>query len=285
MKPLQFTIPVVPDKTVIVKEDVLPRFYPHLHRHDEAQLVWIIKGSGSLLVETKIHSFESDDIFLLAPNQAHLFNSIETEEGIHSLSIFFNLHGPLSYLFKLPELQKLQGFVKGSKFGLRITETSATEVKEAMKKVSTSSEIELFLQFIKLLHILSKSESKPLAESVNQKTLSEGEGLRMSRVYDFVLRNFRKDIPLEQVSDIAHLTPQAFCRYFKKHTGVTFVTFLNELRVNEAQKQLVEGSFESITEVAYSSGFNSITNFNRVFKRMLGFAPKEYLFNYQKNLG
>jgi len=274
LKPLQFTIPVVPDKTVIVKEDILPRFYPHLHRHNEAQLVWILKGSGSLLVETKIHSFEPNDIFLIAPNQAHLFNSVESDEGIHSLSIFYNPDGPLSYLFKLPELQKLYAFNKGSRFGFKVSEPHVSEVKEAMKKVSSSSEVEL----------LSKSELRPLSESVNQ-TLSEGEGLRMGKVYDFVLKNFRKDIPLEQVSDIANLTPQAFCRYFKKHTEVTFVTFLNELRINEAQKILIEGSFESITEVAYNSGFNSITNFNRVFKRMLGIAPKEYLYNYQKNLG
>jgi AraC-like DNA-binding protein len=165
-----------------------------------------------------------------------------------------------------------------------VSEPHVSEVKEAMKKVSSSSEVELFLHFIKLLQSLSKSELRPLSESVNQ-TLSEGEGLRMGKVYDFVLKNFRKDIPLEQVSDIANLTPQAFCRYFKKHTGVTFVTFLNELRISEAQKKLIDGSFESITEVAYNSGFNSITNFNRVFKRMLGTAPKEYLYNYQKNLG
>jgi AraC-like DNA-binding protein len=284
VKPLQFTIPVVPDKTVIVKEDILPRFYPHLHRHNEAQLVWILKGSGSLLVETKIHSFEANDIFLIAPNQAHLFNSVESDEGIHSLSIFYNPDGPLSYLFKLPELQKLYAFNKGSRFGFKVSEPHVSEVKEAMKKVSSSSEVELFLHFIKLLQSLSKSELRPLSESVNQ-TLSEGEGLRMGKVYDFVLKNFRKDIPLEQVSDIANLTPQAFCRYFKKHTGVTFVTFLNELRISEAQKKLIDGSFESITEVAYNSGFNSITNFNRVFKRMLGTAPKEYLYNYQKNLG
>jgi AraC-like DNA-binding protein len=80
------------------------------------------------------------------------------------------------------------------------------------------------------------------------------------------------------------MTPQAFCRYFKKHTGHTFVTFLNEMRINEACKKLANGRCDSISNVAYTSGFNSITNFNRVFKSVTGNSPREYLESYRSNV-
>src|SRR3546814_14519119 len=76
MRILQFTVPVTPDKTVIVQEDTLPQFYPHLHRHKEAQLIWIIKGEGTLIAENTMHSFRPNDIFMIAPNQSHVFKEI-----------------------------------------------------------------------------------------------------------------------------------------------------------------------------------------------------------------
>lgn len=80
------------------------------------------------------------------------------------------------------------------------------------------------------------------------------------------------------------MTPESFCRYFKKHTGHTFISFLNEIRINEACKKLTAHKFESISTVAYKCGFKSITNFNRVFKCVIGISPREYLDNYFKNV-
>src|SRR3546814_12932501 len=90
--------------------------------------------------------------------------------------------------------------------------------------------------------------------------------MRMGNIYNYVLQRYQNTLTLEEVAAEAHLTPQAFCRYFKKHTGITFVTFLNEMRINQACKRLTSGEFDSIATVAYNCGFNSITNFNRVFK-------------------
>ena len=106
----------------------------------------------------------------------------------------------------------------------------------------------------------------------------------MGNIYNYILQNYNREVTLEDVAAEAHLTPQAFCRYFKKHTGVTFVAFLNEMRVNEACKKLARGDFENISSVAYQCGFNSITNFNRVFKNVSGTSPKTYLAKYRSNI-
>ncbi len=73
------------------------------------------------------------------------------------------------------------------------------------------------------------------------------------------------------------MTPQAFCRYFKKHTRLTFIAFVNEVRINEACKKLVSGKFDSVAAVALDCGYSNITNFNRVFKSVTKQSPSSYI--------
>jgi AraC-like DNA-binding protein len=69
----------------------------------------------------------------------------------------------------------------------------------------------------------------------------------------------------------------AFCRYFKKITNKTYFEFLNEIRIGYACKMLIEDKNQNITDIAYSSGFNNMSNFNRQFKLIKGKSPSTYL--------
>ena len=73
MKVVQFTIPVAADHSVIVQEDVLPNFYGHLHRHKEMQIMWIIKGEGTLIAGNYMQRFKSGDVYVIGANQPHVF--------------------------------------------------------------------------------------------------------------------------------------------------------------------------------------------------------------------
>lgn len=284
MKPLQFTIPVTPDKSVLVQEDKIPQFYPYLHRHKEAQLIWVKKGNGTLIVDNNFYDFSSGDIFLIAPQQSHVFKS-HTEEDIHTLSIFYDPDGTLSALLNLPELRPFNNFLKEYQGGFKVPENSTDFVSKRMLKIQNSSHSNQIIHFMHLLQSFCRMDPKPSPLSAyNNGLISEGEGLRMSKIYNYVLKNYQKQLTLDDVASAAHLTPQAFCRYFKKHTGITFVAFLNELRVNEACKNLTSGKFDNISSVAYNCGFNSIANFNRVFKHIAGTSPKEYLSKYIHNI-
>ncbi|MGV3764001.1 helix-turn-helix domain-containing protein [Parapedobacter sp.] len=287
MRTLQFTVPVTPDKTVMVQEDNLPRFYPHLHRHKEAQLIWIIKGEGTLITDNTMHSFRPDDIFMIAPNQSHVFksNRQSATTGIHTLSVFYDPNGRLAHLLHLPELSQLNLFLKEYKGGFRLPEIHFKSVSRYILKLRESSDMDQMLHFLHLLRIFCRMSPKPKHLSTcNGEHISNGEGMRMGNIYNYVLQRYQNALTLEEVAAEAHLTPQAFCRYFKKHTGVTFVTFLNKMRIHQACKRLTSGEFDCIATVAYNSGFNSITNFNRVFKSVAGTSPKEYLSQYLNNV-
>src|SRR5699024_1347829 len=134
-------------------------------------------------------------------------------------------------------------------------------------------------QFSYLFALLNRLQvlerfTRPLSTRKNKPVYSEEKASRIQRVYDYLLRHYQEEIPLDKVAKEANLTPPAFCRYFKKHTGKTFVSFLNELRINEACKKLIAPDREiQVSEIAYKCGFNSVTNFNRVFKRLKGISP------------
>jgi len=125
---------------------------------------------------------------------------------------------------------------------------------------------------------------QPLASVSSDYSFTEQEGLRMNDVYHYTMAHYSENIKLKQVADVAYLTPQAFCRYFKKHTRKTYIAFLSEIRINEACKKIISGDFESISSIAYDTGFSSAVSFNRVFKKITGKSPRQYLNEYNQKV-
>ena len=74
---------------------------------------------------------------------------------------------------------------------------------------------------------------------------------------------------------LAGMSTSSFCRYFRRVTGKTFVEFVNELRVGRACRLLTE-SERPVTEIAYTVGFGSLSNFNRRFRELRGMNPRAY---------
>lgn len=288
MKVLQFTIPVAHDKSVIAQQEDMAYFYPHLHRHKEAQVTWIQGGEGTLIVGNSMHAFKAGEIFYIAADQPHLFKSSpeyflpESPKKVKALTIFFDPNGGLASLFALPEMKGFKDFIRQHTQGFRTPDEYTNKVSRAMLDVQAAAGPDQLIQFLQMLRILSsmKVSPVPLSDFDIAPSINEVEGIRISNIYNYILQHYSTDITLDDVAREACMTPQAFCRYFKKHTRQTFVSFLNQTRINEACKKLTGNKYESISVVAYKCGFNSITNFNRVFKSLIGHSPREYLDNY-----
>lgn len=294
MKVLQFTIPVPRDKTVIIQKDVLPHFYPHLHRHEEIQLTWVQQGEGTLVAENSMYSFRSGDIYWLGVNLPHVFKSDPSyfapasRKKIRTLNIYFNAGGRLDSFFDLPEIKNVKSFLQNQQSGFKVPARHSDEIARKMLRIEHSAGIDQLIHFIELLKLLSSLDDLAPLTSLSDRphpvAYSEHEGIRIGSIYNFIMQQFDKPITLEDVARQAHMTPQAFCRYFKKHTRHTFISFLNKVRINEACKRLTDGGYDSIATVAYNCGFNSITNFNRVFKNVTAKSPSEYIESYSRSV-
>ena len=291
MKVLPFTIPVPHDHTIIVLEEVLPHFYTYLHRHAEAQITWIQKGEGTLLAGNSMHPFRDGEIYLIGANMPHLFKSdpgyfmADSDKEVHTVTIFFNPTGKLLALFGLPEMKNVNSFVASMQSGFKIPDSGYQQIAGAMKAIHRSNGAAQLSLFIDLLNTISLTDNLlPLTSGHYTSPMTDPEGMRIASVYNYIMHNYSSPLTLEDAALHAHLTPTAFCRYFKKHTRHTFVHFVNKVRVNEACKLLVNGTTNTIASIAYSCGFNSITNFNYVFKNITGSSPRDYINGYSNTV-
>lgn len=288
MKVIQFTVPVSNEWSVVVQEDILPKFYQYLHRHEELQLTYILKGEGTLIVGNYTQPFKEDDIYIIGANEPHMFKGGYTEQeyadgkSIHAVHVFFDQHRLANFL-ETPELQEIKKYINSLQGSIQLSEKYAPFIKPEIIKLKDQSGLAKLLSFTSLFDYLAKEVkiSKSLTTGISLKKYSESEGIRMNDIFQYTIENFHKEISLEKISAIAHMTPHSFCKYFKKHTRKTYLSFLNEIRINEACKLLLAGTAESISAIAYKTGFNNVINFNRVFKKITEVSPTDYIKMYK----
>tara|TARA_B100000809_G_C15121974_1_gene524651 strand:+ start:1877 stop:2725 length:849 start_codon:yes stop_codon:yes gene_type:complete len=279
MKVLPFKIPKPENNALIYQEDVEVVFYDKLHQHDEIQISFIEKGNGTLLVGDKISSYAKNDIFIISSNLPHVFKSHKNiEEKSKMFSLFFTETSFGESFFELNELAEINHFFSKSLQGL-ILKSNKTEITNNFMKLKNASKLERFILFLEILKTASNAKSEPLSTFVYNKKYSDIEGKRMRNVFDFTIENANQKINLEDIADIANMTKNAFCKYFKRRTNKTYISFLTEVRIENACKFLKSKEEFSIAEIAFKSGFNNISNFNRKFKKVKKMTPLKYQFS------
>jgi AraC-like DNA-binding protein/ligand-binding sensor protein len=104
----------------------------------------------------------------------------------------------------------------------------------------------------------------------------------ITRAKAFINENYTEDLSLEQVAKAANMSSFYFCKMFKKYTGVNFTEYLSRVRIERARNLLLNPNLR-ISEIAYEVGFQSLTHFNRVFKKVLGQSPTDFRAHLDKN--
>tara|TARA_B110000967_G_scaffold13172_1_gene12683 strand:- start:450 stop:1289 length:840 start_codon:yes stop_codon:yes gene_type:complete len=276
MKVYPFKIPKPENNALMYQEDIEFVFYDKLHQHDEIQISFIEKGTGTLLVGDTISSFAENDIFILGSNLPHAFKSDKNgSEKSKMLTLFFTETSFGESFFKLNELAEINYLFSKSLQGLSLT-SNKTEIIKNFLKLKNASKLARFILFLEILKMVSEAISIPLSTFVDTKKYSDTEGKRMRNVFDFTIENAHQKISLEDIANIANMTKNAFCKYFKKRTNKTYINFLTEVRIENACKLLKSDKDVSINEIAYKVGFNNISNFNRKFKEVKKMTPISY---------
>ncbi|MBP93168.1 MAG: AraC family transcriptional regulator [Flavobacteriaceae bacterium] len=279
MKVLPFKIPKPERDAFVFQADYELAFYDKLHQHEEIQFSIILEGEGTLIVGDTVNFYSKNDILILDSHMPHVFKSDVTScKHSHMLSLFFTKESFGTDFFNLEELQELQPFFKRSKHGFKVTSHKKV-LKELFLKLESSSKLERFIILLQTMKIATKANYQSLSSFVYNKKYSDNEGKRMRDVLAFTMNQYTTDITLDAVAEVSNMTKNAFCKYFKKRTNKTYFQFLNELRIENACKLMQTQIDSSISEIAFQSGFNNISNFNRQFKLIKGKSPNTYRKN------
>ncbi|NOQ92316.1 MAG: helix-turn-helix domain-containing protein [Flavobacteriaceae bacterium] len=276
MKVLPFKIPKSETEILIYQEDKEIYFYDKLHQHIEIQISYIVKGEGTLIIGDSINKYKTDDIFVIGSNIPHVFKSDTNDSEISfMMTLFFRKNSFGEGFFNLKNFETFQPFFKKSEYGFKVN-SNKKELKHMFLKLKKALKIEQFILLFEIINLINLSKTNILSSFIYTKNYSNNEGKRMSDVFDYSLNNFSENISLKNISEVANMTSNAFCRYFKQRTNKSYIQFLTELRIDHATKLLRKNKDLSIIEVSTLSGFNNISNFNRKFKLLKKTTPLKY---------
>jgi AraC-like DNA-binding protein len=284
MKALTFKIPNNEDDSFRVQNDILPYYYDKLHQHHEIQITYIIKGSGTLMLEDYIGEFYPGNVYVIGSYVSHVFRSEayhnDREDNVHCISLFFDPDFLGHSFLNLPELHQFNDFIKKSFKGLEINQPVASTISVLMYELNQKKDFERLIIMLKILSILSDSDNyKVLSKAVPVESLSNNTDKRLNEIFNFTIKQYAEEIKLQQIAGMANMTVSAFCKFFKLHTGKTYFQFLNEIRISNACKLLREDK-KSIEHIACDTGFKNLSNFNRKFKQINGVTPSEFRRKY-----
>lgn len=283
MKVIPFSVPKITREAFRLQVDILPHLYDKLHQHPETQIMFIEIGEGTLIAGDYVGRFTSGDIFLIGGGQSHVFRNDEKyyqvrgKKNVQATSIYFDEKYAGESFWLLDELRDVKKFLVHTRAGIRIEGETKHKISALIHKLKSSHKINKLILFLHLLNELACSDdliSLSVAPLPSNPQIAEEK--RMNDVLHFTFRQSHRKIKINEVAEVANLSPEAFCRYFKLRTRKTYTTFLNEVRISNSCKMLIEGS-KIIQSICYDSGFQNVSHFNRTFKRVTGKTPKVYL--------
>ncbi len=287
MNPHLLKIPLHPEHSFNVRYDVVPQFYNKWHYHQEVELVHIIKGSGKQFIGDDIHHFKPDDMILLGANLPHLWHSDKkyllknATQKVEAIVIHFMPDCFGTTFFSLPENMEIARLLAKAQRGIRINGGTRKIVRELMQKLLIATYSDRIILLLTILQTIARSgQTKTACSKGLQYSLSPSETDRLNTIYQYILDNFSKEIPLKEIAKVANISPHSFCRYFKSRIKKTYSKFLLEVRIGHAGKLLAETN-KTVATICYESGFNNFSNFNRHFKAITKKTPLEYRKHFE----
>ena len=259
--------------------------YP-IHNHEVFELNFVEHASGvrRIVGDSSEVIGEYDLVLITSPDLEHVWEQNTcTSENIREITIQFDFGMGEDSLFGRNPFLSVRKMMNEARKGLCFPLSAIMKVYRELDTLSTVKDgFYAVIQFMTILYELSRCEGmRTLASSSYAKIAVEDDSRRILKVKNFINENFMDEIRLATLSEIAGMSPSAFSRFFKLHTGRNLSDYIIDIRLGYAARKLVDTSL-SISEISFECGFNNLSNFNRIFKRKKGCSPSEFRENYHK---
>lgn len=273
---------IPPSQIFVIKRLEEKHFDPVWHAHSEYQIFVVLEGTGTRFIGDSIKSFKPGELILTGPHLPHVWRSDETYFEHRSsytakgIVIYLNENFLGEHILEKEEMLALKKLFSKSMRGLEFYGQKKEQVIELMEELTQLQGIHSVIHLLHILEILATTKeyhyisSKPYEDTFNQ-----NEADRLNKVYEYAFKNFRKKVLLEEISELLHMTPTSFSRYFTMKNNKSFSRFIAEIRIKHACEMLTETD-ESVAQICYDCGFNTLSNFNKQFKEIMSKKPSEY---------
>jgi AraC-like DNA-binding protein len=269
-------IPLLPGRSLVCREFRVDRFTPPWHFHPEMELTLIVTGRGLRYVGDSIAAFQDGDLALVGSNVPHFWwkDPADRRRG-RSIVIQFHPECPAAF-WGWPEASGLLQLMARAARGLQFAGASRRRMELAMLGLRELAPWPQLLSALSILsHPVGSRDAKPLASAGYAPVQDPDGGRRMAVACSYVHEQFGGPIRQPEAARRASLSPAAFSRYFHRHMGKTFESYVNEVRIGQACRLLGDEAV-TIAEAAFGVGYNNLSNFNRRFRAVVGCAPSEF---------
>lgn len=283
-----FEVPPLSDKDCfLITERKKDRFDYPVHVHKEYELNFVENaGHAQRIIGDSVEEIEDQDLVLITGSELeHAWVDHNVGHGdIYEITIQFQpdlFEGGFIHKKQFLFIRKM---LEKATHGLAFSRETIGRVRPVlMELLGQKDSFQSVLRFLTLFNELAKDEhARVLSHTVFAHTKDTYEGKRIRKVMDFLGTNYRKPIKLLEVASLISMSEASFSRFIKLHTGKNFVECLNDIRISAATRRLVDEPAVTIAEIAYTCGFNNLSNFNRIFKKKKGFTPKDFREYYMK---
>lgn len=288
--------PLTPQDSLFIVERHKKEFTYPIHKHSCCELNFIRGGKGvERVVGDSIEKIEDLELVLITSDLEHVWqgererkanheSESENKEDIQEITIQFELSCLPAELLKKNQFASISQLIERAKNGVAFSQTGILNAYEQlMNLLHQENSFQQILSFFEMMHRLSQDKDMRVLSSGSFAQVGSPSGSRrVQKIKEYVEVHYKEEIKLGQLADLIGMTQVGCSRFFKMRTGKTISEYITEVRLGHASRLLVDTT-QSVAEVAYSCGFNNLSNFNRLFHKVRRFTPSQFRSTYQKN--
>lgn len=277
MKVFQETILPPIRSSFLVRRFEEPHFSSPFHQHPEIELTYIVRSSGTRIVGDHIGHFTAGDLCLIGANLPHVFRNNKNLKG-KAISEVLHFRRDLAngFIGNAPELGTFAQLLDQASRGLCFKPETARKVGRRMTELREAEGPKRWRLFFEIAELLCQSSGRRILCSPGYTGgLPAEKDERIQKACQHILEHYQEPLPHDEMARRIHLTKSHFSRIFKRATKKTYQEFLSEVRLGHACRLLTETDLPVI-DVAFDSGFNNLSNFNRRFRQAYGISPRDY---------
>ncbi len=276
--------PLTPNDCFMIFSRHKKQFDFPLHTHNEIELNLVINGKGSQrIIGNHIGTIDDMELVMVGSDVTHgWFTDQCQSEDIHEVTIQFHADLFDEKFLKRNQMANIRKMFEDAKRGILFSRETTEKVAPRIEALYNNDNegFHSVLDLLAIIYDLSMAEDvKLLSDPTFDQKQMRSNSRRIESVFEYMNKNFNKQITLSEVAQIANMSEVSFSRFIKKHTGFNFVETLNEIRLGHVSRMLIDTNL-TISEVAFCCGFNNMANFNRIFKRKKGLTPNKFRKTY-----
>ena len=272
MKPVLEQIPIGSHQSILAFEYKNDNFDAPWHFHPQHELTFITESFGTKFIGDYVGPYEPGELVLLRSHLPHCWKNHQ-RQNIISSSIVVQWNKGIYP--RVPELSTLFSMLKDASRGIIFSRQDIEPIKPQIENILYAKSDILYVSLLQLLLELSKLDYQLLSDTSFEDDIPSEHESRMSKIHDFIEKNYTQKIILKDIADVVNMSEQSFSRFFSKMMGRPFFSFLNEYRINIASRMLIDTDW-SVAQIGFECGYESLPFYYKQFKKVCGITPNMY---------